>query len=167
MHIKLIAATLIILACAAQSGCAILRPTTSSQPELSPAAKLLFYNRALLRASPSGRYTMLVTARNAFQEHSTAAKAARLALAYGQPGFKGYSPENGRQYAQKALTLNAELWGPAATAYLKQFAALCADNAHVRNQLDNAHEQNRHIKQQLSQTRQKIQALTRLESELN
>lgn len=156
------------------SGCAILRPTPSISVSELPVMRLLYYTRALQMASPSGRMAMLANARAAYAEHATAENVARLALAYGQPGYKGYAPENGWRYAQKALANDDKYWGPAAVAFLHQFSALCADNDEVRSQLDVAR-QNKHetmqqltqLKKLLTQTQRKLQALTRIESKLN
>lgn len=169
MRIKLLAmAVPPTLACVLLSGCSLLRPVseTADTMDLTPVTRLLFYSRALVRASPSGRLAILKAAQTAYANHPTAATAARLALAYGQPGQKGYAPENGWRYARKALALGKAHWGPAATAYLQQFAALCADNAQVRDQLERLRENNERIKRQLAKARQKLHALTRIELKL-
>lgn len=160
--------TLLGLASVLISGCAMLHPapTTNTHTELAPITKLLFYSRALLNASPAERMAMLTTAKDSYKTHTTAANAARLAMAYGLPGYKGYAPAKAQHYAQKALELGQTHWRAAATTYLKQFAALCADSANVRKKLANAREQRRKIKQQLAHARDKIHALTRLEAEL-
>lgn len=162
-------ATLLVLAGILQTGCALQRPTVDGYRIEGPVpaandgnersvTRLLLYSRRLMQASPSGRLALLETAKSAYQRQPNPANAARLALAYGQPNYKGYAPENGWRYVQNALAADDGYWGPAAVAYLRQFAALCVDNDHVRAQLDKATKQIESTRQQLTRTRR---ALTR------
>lgn len=129
--------------------------------------KLLRYSQALTSASPTERLDMLDEARAAYEQHESPQSVARLALAYGQPGHRGYAPANGERYAEKALAVGDGYWSKAATAYLQQFAMLCADNTEVRHVLDAEREHAQTLKQQLAQARKKLRAITEIETELN
>lgn len=174
---KLLLPTVLLLAVAMLlGGCAQQQPP-APQPAMhdSPITGLLYYSRALLQADSSARMVMLGAAKNAYNVQQTPTTAAQLALAYGQPGYKGYAPENGWRYAHKALTLApADFWGAQATTYLQQFAQLCTDNDTIRNQLDTAQQRQQQLDIELAQLRQqlatanaKLQALTHIESKLN
>lgn len=175
MNKKLLTATIVvILVTTLQSGCARLLPAPAIESNEVPVTRLLFYSRALSMASPSGRLAMLASAKDTYAEDPAPEAAARLALAYGHPGYKGYAPENCRRYTQKALADENEYWGPAAIAFLHQFSALCADNDQVRDRLDETREKQQDVAQQLSQLQQalaqakrKLQALTQIETKLS
>lgn len=170
----------LVLCLALLSGCATCWPGADTAGGPTPAYKLLFYSRALIQATPTQRLAMLENARERYAKQPSAITAARLGLAYGQPGYKGYAPENGWRYSQKALAMDAAYWDPAATAFLRQIIALSVDNAEVRKQLAQAQEQTKTSTQQLADTRQrnhrlgrqlaqarhKLRALTRIETEL-
>lgn len=176
MNHKLSTALLIALACILQSGCATLRHDAQpppDHPEHTAATRLLLYSRSLLQASPDERMNMLAAAKQAYHAQHTAAAAARLALTYGQPDYAGYAPAKARHYARKALDMGPAHWGSAATTYLRQFAALCAESADVReqlaelrNELAAARQQQQALQSKLKKAHQKIKALTRLEAEL-
>lgn len=163
------------LIAASQSGCAVRHATPQPEATTPPAADappapismLLSYSHALLEASPSARLAMLKAAEDAYAQHQSAVTAARLALAYGQPGYTRYAPENAWRYARKALAIGAGHWGSAATTYLRQFAALSADNDAVRDRLQRAGTRKQQLERQLTKARQKLRALTRIETKLN
>lgn len=165
-------AALSIIVASLLSACTLMqRPVDTS---LSPATQLLFYSRALVRAPRQGRLAMLETAKNIYADAPTPANGARLALAYGQPDYKGYAPDQAAQHANKALAEGGDYWGAAASAFLAHFAALTADNSSTRKQLRQAQAHNDDLKQQLAALRQaladaqdKLNALTRIETELN
>lgn len=168
MWIKALSIGLLALTCVVTSSCALRRPMpqTDTTANIAPTTQLLFYSKALRLATPAQRQAMLASARERYARQPTAAAAARLALAYGQPGHQGYAPENCWRYAHKALLLDTAHWDPAATAYLKQIKTLCTDNAEVRDTLTALRKKYRHSHQQLTQAREKLQALTQLETEL-
>lgn len=179
----LVIAALLALAGILQTGCApqqqivdgyrIEGPVPANDGSERPITRLLFYSRALIQASPTGRLALLESAKTAYAQNPSPATAARLALAYGQPNYKGYAPENGWRYANTALTSGNDYWRPAAVAYLRQFSALCADNDHVRGQLEAASQQTETTRQQLvqawqalSRAQRKLHALTQIETQL-
>jgi len=180
MRIKyLLTISIIALCLPLLGGCAIAQHNTESTAS-TPAYRLLFYSRALRQATPAQRMAMLGNARDHYARQPSALAAARLGLAYGQPGYKGYAPENGWRYTHKALTMDSDYWDPAAIAFLRQFFTLSADNANVRKLLAQNQDQAEALSQQLhamrlreqalnrqlSHAQQKLHALTRVESEL-
>lgn len=167
--------TMLLTIALLQAGCVRQQPPVINvSASDSPVSRLLHYSRALLAAEPARRMAMLSSANSAYARQQTPETAARLALAYGQPGYKGYAPENGWRYAQKALHVEDDFWGPAATTFLQQFEQLCADNDAVRDRLDATQQKQQDIDAELAQLRKqlsaanaKLQALTRIESKLN
>src|SRR5690625_1220786 len=135
MRIKyLLAIPVIALSLPLLGGCAVAQRNAESAAA-TPAYRLLFYSRALRQATPAQRMAMLGDARDHYARQPSALAAARLGLAYGQPGYKGYAPENGWRYTRKALAMDSDYWDTAATAFLRQFFTLSADNARIRKQL--------------------------------
>src|SRR5699024_2781759 len=121
-----LALLLLVLTCVAYSGCTYmpLEPHTAVQRDMLQTEALLLYSQSLLQADSPRRMAMLNIARAAYERNPLPMNVARLALAYGQPGYKGYAPENGWRYADKALTHDNADWAPTAAAYLRQFAML-------------------------------------------
>src|SRR5699024_1904032 len=99
--LRLLALTLAALA--VLPGCAQLQSVDTVSASDFPVTGLLYYSRALLMADATGRAALLDGAKQAYAEQPDAIATARLALAYGQPGYTGYAPENGWRYAHKAL----------------------------------------------------------------
>src|SRR5699024_6550255 len=180
MRIKyLLTISIIALCLPLLGGCAVAQHNTESTAS-TPAYRLLFYSRVLRQATPAQRMAMLGNARDHYARQPSALAAARLGLAYGQPGYKGYAPENGWRYTHKALVLGSDYWDAAATAFLRQFIALSADNAEVRKQLAQNQAQDKALRQQLqdlrlreralgrqlSHAQRKLHALSRVEGEL-
>lgn len=158
-------AVLLIVIASLVSGCTLMQPPTDTT--VRPVDQLLFYSRALAEAAPSGRLAMLASARDAHAQNPTPATAARLALAYGQPGYKGYAPDHAARYAEQALAEGADYWGLAAAAFLRHVAALSAaqSKAHATN--GDMQQEVAELRQALTDAQRKLEALTRVESELN
>jgi len=170
--LRLLALTLAALA--VLPGCAQLQSVDTVSASDFPVTGLLYYSRALLMADATGRAALLDGAKQAYAEQPDAIATARLALAYGQPGYTGYAPENGWRYAHKALQAEDQAWGPAAKAFLQQFEQLCKDNHDIRKHLKKARKSQHHstaqiadLRKQLAAANAKLQALTRIESKLN
>lgn len=166
------AACLLTAACVIQAGCAVQpepdpAPTATIRPvQIDPALELLHYTRALVAASPDKRLEMLAEARAAYERHQSPESIARLALAYGQPGHRGYAPENGARYARKALAAGEAYWSEEAAAYLRQFAILSADNVDVRHSLTAERQQGDALEAQLTRAQEKLRAITKIETRL-
>lgn len=175
MSKKLLVTIILLAAASLLGGCAQLQPP--ALPSATGAFRvtgLLHYSQALLQADPASRLAILNGAKSAYSARQTPTTTAHLALAYGQPGYKGYAPENGWRYAHKALSIASDdFWGRQATTFLQQFAQLCADNDSVHDQLDTAQQYQQRLNieltklhQELAAANAKLQALTRIESKL-
>ncbi len=155
----------------AQAGCVTLvepAPAVAAQPpRIDSALGLLVYTQALGTASPAERVRMLADARAAAKRNESPKNLARLALVYGQPGYTGYTPAYGERYAKEALTVGENYWSDNAAAYLKQYAALCADNDQVRQTLAAERERVDTLGDRLLGAHKKLRAITEIETEIN
>ncbi|GAB3679872.1 hypothetical protein [Salinisphaera aquimarina] len=107
------------------------RPVATPGKRPDPALALLDYARRLQNATPEQREQHVVTARRAVSEYAGANSFARLALAYGTPNQRRYTPDEAARYAQRALDAEDNHWSPAARQYLSDCARLyqaVADN---------------------------------------
>jgi len=160
-----LALLLLVLTCVAYSGCTYmpLEPHTAVQRDMLQTEALLLYSQSLLQADSPRRMAMLNIARAAYERNPLPMNVARLALAYGQPGYKGYAPENGWRYADKALTHDNADWAPTAAAYLRQFAMLSKENSNVHQMLANERKQREALEEQLAEATRKLHSITLIE----
>ncbi|HLQ85746.1 MAG TPA: hypothetical protein VK110_06295 [Salinisphaeraceae bacterium] len=140
-----------------------LEPHTAVQRDMLQTEALLLYSQSLLQADSPRRMAMLNIARAAYERNPLPMNVARLALAYGQPGYKGYAPENGWRYADKALTHDNADWAPTAAAYLRQFAMLSKENSNVHQMLANERKQREALEEQLAEATRKLHSITLIE----
>ncbi|MES1926075.1 hypothetical protein T31B1_12174 [Salinisphaera sp. T31B1] len=89
-----------------------------------PAVALLNFAHELHAATPQQRADAVVAARKAAQDTPGAYSYANLALAYGTPGQRRYTPDEAARYAQRALEADDARWSPAARQYLTDYARL-------------------------------------------
>lgn len=102
--------------------------THTSRPEPAPtrdpAMRLLDYAHRLHAATPEQRADAVEKARQDASDAPAAETYARLALAYGTPSQRRYTPDEAARYAQRALDADDAHWSPAARQYLSDYARL-------------------------------------------
>lgn len=119
---------LLISACAhEQTQPAQVQTTTpsASASVADPVVELLDFAHRLGQATPQQRADAVVAARDAVREHPDAHSHAKLAIAYGAPSQRRYTPDEAARYARLAARTEDANWSPAARQYLRQYAQLC------------------------------------------
>ena len=99
-------------------------PAASITPARDPVLDLLEYAARLDDATPEARAEAVGQARAQASASPGAFSYARLALAFGTPGQRRYTPDEAARYAQRALDADDAQWSPAARQYLSEFARL-------------------------------------------
>lgn len=104
-------------------------PAATLAQQRDPVLDLLEYARHLREATPEARARAVVDARNRVHNTPGAIGYARLALAYGTPGQRRYTPDEAARYAKRALDVDDTPWSPAAGQYLSDIARLYTESA--------------------------------------
>ena len=92
--------------------------------ERDPVLDLLDYAAQLRQATPEARARAVSLAREEVDNRADAHSYAHLALAFGTPGQRRYTPDEAARYAQRALSADNAHWSPAAVQYLSDLARL-------------------------------------------
>lgn len=103
-----------------RSAAAHTRNANSEDPVLA----LLDYARELAQATPAERVQAVALARKQAATKPNGMRYARLALAFGTPGQKRYTPDEAARYARRALADEQTAWSPAAQQYLADLIRL-------------------------------------------
>ena len=134
--------TTLVAATAAISGCTTDRPasaladrveTSPAMPlahERDPVLDLLDYAARLRQATPEARARAVSLAREEVDTRPDAHSYAHLAVAFGTPGQRRYTPDEAARYAQRALSADDADWSAAAVQYLNDLARLYNQSAH-------------------------------------
>lgn len=104
-------------------------PAATISYDRDPVLDLLDYARQLREAKPGAREKAVGTARARANAAPSAISYARLALAFGTPDQRRYTPDEAARYAQRALNADDAQWSPAAKQYLGDLARLYAKAA--------------------------------------
>jgi len=99
-------------------------PPSSRAPQADPVVQLLQYADTLANSEPEQREQAVADAQRAAARAPGARHYARLAMAYGMPAQRRYTPDEAARYAQLALEADDANWSPAARQYLHQYARL-------------------------------------------
>lgn len=99
-------------------------PAATIAYERDSVLDLLDYARQLREASPEARAEAVANARTRVDDTPGASSYAYLALAYGTPGQRRYTPDEAERYVQRALGAGDSSWSPAAKQYLGDLARL-------------------------------------------
>ena len=101
-------------------------PAATITHERDPILDLLDYAGQLHEARPEAREEAVANARTRASSTPSAMSYARLAVAFGTPGQRRYTPDEAARYAQRALDADDAQWSPAARQYLADYARLYA-----------------------------------------
>lgn len=104
-------------------------PAATISYDRDPVLDLLGYARQLREAKPGAREKAVGTARARANAAPSAISYARLALAFGTPDQRRYTPDEAARYARRALNADNAQWSPAAKQYLDDLARLYAKAA--------------------------------------
>jgi hypothetical protein len=102
-------------------------PAASITTERDPVLDLLEYAAHLESATPEERADAVAHARRHASEAPGALNYAQLAVAFGTPGQRRYTPDEAARYAELALGADDAQWSPAAAQYLRDMARLYAE----------------------------------------
>jgi len=91
-----------------------------------PAIDLLNFAHRLSQATPQQRAEAVVATRQAVRDDPNARSYANLAIAYGAPSQRRYTPDEAARYARRAVQAEDADWSPAARQYLSDYARLRA-----------------------------------------
>lgn len=158
-------------------------PSTAPAPASDPVVSLLEYADTLANSSPDQREQAVAAARQTVAGAPGARHYARLALAYGTPSQRRYTPDEAARYARLALNADDADWSPAARRYLQQYARLytaltqssstptesrsTASDASTGTYDDNAEQRIADLKSQLAEAHRKLRELADIEDNLS
>lgn len=91
-----------------------------------PAIELLNFAHRLSQATPQQRAEAVVATRQAVRDKPNARSYANLAIAYGAPSQRRFTPDEAARYAQRAIQAKDADWSPAARQYLSDYVRLRA-----------------------------------------
>lgn len=179
----MIVATWLAFVLSGLAGCQHLPVGFNLEPP-HQADLVAYADRLAQQAAADERTQALEQARQAFEQSATPMTHARLGLALGQPGFKGYAPNAARQHLKTALSAKTANWTPIERAFLslrlQQIQSHANQRAQWQSRLHAAqHKQEklareaRHLRQRLENIShrlqaalQKLQAITEIEQNL-
>lgn len=91
---------------------------------IDPVVELLEYAHTLEAGTPEQRAQAVIAARESAIRSPGAWHYARLAVAYGMPEQRRYTPDEAARYAQRALDADNARWSDAARQYLRDYARM-------------------------------------------